>query len=560
MTEEKIFQEIKIEQSNMFFAEDTNESSNVVLFNLKEVASYFHVSLATVRNWVKLGYLSTFNDKFVSKKNVIEFENKNIGTTRLTSRANKTRKNKNNYIEISNQIRYFLQSSYSSKFIMEYYENNLSESYKNQEGIYYTPMKIVKELFDSVSNFDEDITFLDPCCGSGNFIIEAINRGIKPNNIYGFDTDLNAVEITKRRIFELTGYESDKIFCADFLSSANEYLEKKVDLIFTNPPWGKKYSSDEKKFFSKIYHSGSSNDSFSFFFFACLNYIKEEGYMGFIFPESVLNVSSFEMMRKVILDKKIEKIIDYDKVFSKVYTKVYAIILNNIKANSEHKVACKTNLLHYRLQNSFKLLPNNILNVWATQDETDIILNLYNMKHTTLSNNTKWGLGIVTGNNKDICANTPNNDRVPIYRGKDIFSDSLSTPELFINKDLKSCQQVAPIELYKAKEKLIYRFISSKLVFYRDVNQSYILNSANMLILDEKFPINTIQLSSLLNSRLMNWIFSKIFNTHKILRKDLEQLPIFVCDVLYKDGRFDEAKILQEQNLEEVNGTFCVKR
>ena len=104
----------------------------------------------------------------------------------------------------------------------------------------------------------EGKTFLDPCCGSGNFIIEAIKKGFAPENVYGFDTDENAVAITKKRIKELCGYESDNIFCEDFLRLqpiANSQQQPlsisqifrfsdsqvfKFDYIFTNPPWGKK--------------------------------------------------------------------------------------------------------------------------------------------------------------------------------------------------------------------------------------------------------------------------------------------------------------------------------
>ncbi len=40
------------------------------------------------------------------------------------------------------------------------------------------------------------------------------------------------------------------------------------------------------------------------------------------------------------------------------------------------------------------------------------------------------------------------------------------------------------------------------------------------------FPISCQQLADLWNSQLMNWLFRNVFNTHKILRGDLESLPI----------------------------------
>ena len=88
--------------------------------------------------------------------------------------------------------------------------------------------------------------------------------------------------------------------------------------------------------------------------------------------------------------------------------------------------------------------------------------------------------------------------------------------------------------MYHAPEKLIYRFISSDLVFYCDTHQRYILNSANMLVLDEDFPLTAKQLAEIMNSQLTNWLFKQLFHTHKVLRGDLELLPIFTDSSLHR--------------------------
>ena len=85
---------------------------------------------------------------------------------------------------------------------------------------------------------------------------------------------------------------------------------------------------------------------------------------------------------------------------------------------------------------------------------------------------------------------------------------------------------MASLRLLHAPVKLIYRFISNSLVFYCDTNQRYILNSANMLVLDSDFPISSEELAQIMNSPLTNWLFQQLFHTHKVLRGDLEVLPI----------------------------------
>ena len=119
------------------------------------------------------------------------------------------------------------------------YENSLGISFRKKEGIYYTPENIISNMFKSIGNI-ENKTFLDPCCGGGNFIVQAIEKGFKAENIYGFDTDINAVEITKKRVFQKTGFISKNIICGDFLELAHESVSK-YDYVFTNPPWGKKF-------------------------------------------------------------------------------------------------------------------------------------------------------------------------------------------------------------------------------------------------------------------------------------------------------------------------------
>ena len=85
-------------------------------------------------------------------------------------------------------------------------------------------------------------------------------------------------------------------------------------------------------------------------------------------------------------------------------------------------------------------------------------------------------------------------------------------------------QQVAPEYKYRVPEKLIYKFISNKLIFAYDKDRSLTLNSANILLPKiEGYPIKIIL--AFLNSKFYQFIFIKKFNTHKVLRGDLEKLP-----------------------------------
>ena len=175
-----------------------------------------------------------------------------------------------------------------------------------------------------------------------------------------------------------------------------------------------------------------------------------------------------------------------------------------------------------------------------------------------MKENAYWGLGIVTGNNSKFCFNEMKHDSIPIYKGSDITYDGLKKPSNYISKNLSLYQQAAPKSFYEAKQKLIYKFISKKLCFYFDKEQKYILNSANMLILKEDFPIISSEMCKFFNSKIINWLFTKIFNTHKILRKDLESIPIHAQ--YFQKNSFLEDSYLKFIGIEKKNGTYRVKK
>ena len=79
--------------------------------------------------------------------------------------------------------------------------------------------------------------------------------------------------------------------------------------------------------------------------------------------------------------------------------------------------------------------------------------------------------------------------------------------------------------MYRAKEKLLYRFISNQLIFAYDDKKTLSLNSCNILI--PKFKdLNIKYIMAILNSRIAQFIFKKEFNSIKVLRSHIENIPI----------------------------------
>lgn len=522
-----------------------------------------NVSTASIRNWIKTGYLDLVDKAKISNKSLSDFKKNIAGVEKLNQRANKSLFDTHDHKALEEEfIRKIYCGVEKGVDISNEYEKSLSNTYKNKEGIYYTPIDVAESFFSMIHKNKESLIFCDPCCGSGNFLLAAIKSGIRPENIYGYDTDLVAVELSKKRIQEETGYVSENIICGDFLklSSSAALASEKYDIICTNPPWGKKLSKEKKKEYSLAFGAGKSVDTSALFFFSCLHRLNDNGYIGMLLQEAFFNISTFQDVRRKALESTVVWLVDYGKVFPTLLTKAKGILVQLKKPKNDSVTTCKTlTRTHIRHQRSFRDNPNQILNFTHSPKSEVIIDHMLKKPHQTLLGNARWGLGIVTGNNKKYCVPEKQTGYIPAYKGSEIKKDGLGSPSVYIPKDLSKYQQVAPKEIYEAKEKLIYRFISSDLVFYRDTAQTYVLNSANMLIINDDFPLSAKQIQKLLNSEIINWYFKAIFNTHKILRADIEKIPIYI-DYYRENKEFTEDSFLEYLGIKkEGPGQYKIK-
>lgn len=543
-------------KQNALFDTETLEA-----ISIDEVATNLNVSSASVRNWIKTGYLNKAAKNSITVASYELFKNEVLGKDKLNQRANKSLKDKHDHASLKEFILERIRSNeVHPDDLSDLYEKSLSESYRNKEGVFYTPRHIASEFFSYLPEDVSDLTFCDPCCGTGNFLVEAVRRGFNPRNVYGYDTDEVALEISRRRVTEITGGSASNIEKRDFLSGVGQ-SGGNYDVIFTNPPWGKKLPKKQKDFLATSLRAGTSKDTSAIFFFACLNALKSDGYIGFLLQDAFFNIAAYENARKEALSNQIISLIDFGKPFEGLLTKAKGIVLSKKSPDFKHRVFCGSKNNKNRIsQNIFEKNPKSIFNFTCSESDLQVIDHLLRIPHCTLRGYARWGLGIVTGNNKKFCSSEPRDGYVPVFKGSEITREGLKEASAYIPEDLSQYQQVAPIDLYTAQEKLIYKFISSELVFFHDTGSRFILNSANMLILDSSFPISHRELCAMLNSKLMSWLFQRIFGTHKILRADLEAMPIFV-DFFGEKKEFSEEAFLEYLSLEEVSdGAYRIKR
>ncbi|MCX6762130.1 MAG: N-6 DNA methylase [Candidatus Moranbacteria bacterium] len=414
------------------------------------------------------------------------------------------------------------------------YQSLLLEGKKSQSGSYYTPSNIVDEIVADYAKRDSKV--LDPCCGTGQFLLAFSDVVENPENIYGVDFDEIAVRIARLNLLiKFKGRDfAPNIVCKNTLFdignydlfSLNDENIRNFDVIATNPPWGVHFSKEDSGRLKKTYPTITSLESFSYFLKKSLDLLCDGGISSFILPESILNVKTHKDIRGIILkNAQIKKITYLNRVFKNVFTPVIRLDFKKSEVNNGRIVICKENKSYSIEQTRWLQNQDLVFDIHASEFDAEIISKIYSAKHTTLENKADWALGIVTGNNKEFIADEPKDGFEPIYKGKDVEKFILDKPSSYIQFVPEKFQQVAPTGKYRAKEKLIYRFISKYLVFAYDDKQQLTLNSANIVIPKiSNYPIKVI--AALFNSSLYQFIFQKKFSSIKILRSHIEQLPL----------------------------------
>lgn len=416
---------------------------------------------------------------------------------------------------IDELVNYDIKNMHEYDLLGVIYQCLISEGEKNKKGSYYTPKSIVNDMTGDLF-FSESNTFLDPCCGSGAYLLSLNVKN--PKQIYGIDTDAIAVMIAKINLiikYKTIDFEPN-IYNIDFLKDNIITQNQKFDYIITNPPWGAMTQKED------IPKEIDSDEIFSCFIVKSIKMLQKNGIIRFLLPISILNVKKHKDIRKYILENtNLSKIKFYEKSFTGVVTKYINLEIDNEK-KTDDVIILKDNSIETENKKNFELTKNYVFSIVDSED-IQIIKKIKKYGKYYL-NNSIWALGIVTGDNKNSIKEKYVKGYEPIYTGKDIGRYTLKNPKGFIKYDRDSFQQVAKDEYYRAPEKLVYKFISNKLTFAYDNEKRLFLNSANILI--PNIPgMSTKTVLAYLNSNVFTFYYTKLFGEIKILKNNLMEIP-----------------------------------
>lgn len=426
-------------------------------------------------------------------------------------------------------------------------------------GSYYTSTKVVKTLINKLK-FQKSQKILDPCCGTGNFLLQ-LPKHITFDSVYGNDIDTASVKITRLNMALKYGVPIKAIY--DHITELDyliNYTNKDFQYIIGNPPWGYEFSEGKKSKLRSIYKStsGKNIESYDVFIEQALNHLSDDGHLAYVLPEAILNVKAHTDIRKIILESCSIKNLDFlGNAFDGVQCPCIILDLQcTHSALSTLGMNVNTGTETFTINTERTVNPEYFSFTTADAEYTVInkIRNIPNASY--LLGNADFALGIVTGNNKEYISDKKNESNEMVLKGANISKYHINPTTNYIIFKPESFQQIAPTEMYRAQEKLLYRFISSQLVFAYDNKQTLSLNSCNIVI--PKIPgIKMKYVLAILNSRIAQFIYKREFNSVKVLRSHIENIPIPTVDESTQDNIIAlTEKLISGLEIQEAEKTY----
>lgn len=229
------------------------------------------------------------------------------------------------------------------------YETYVASSLKGERGQYFTNRLVINMMVKMVNPTDKDI-ILDPCCGSGGFILTAMNyifdqidssnrradvKEILKRNVvhslFGVDISPKLVKIAKANMLlakdghggieHANSLDSVKNLSASFNEKCGS---GKPTIILTNPPFGsghdlrvkdaqilKQYTighqwtllKNGKIDFSDALNTSAGVAPELLFLEKCLNWLKDDGVLGIVMAKGQLDNREALALRHLILKK-----------------------------------------------------------------------------------------------------------------------------------------------------------------------------------------------------------------------------------------------------------------
>ncbi len=308
---------------------------------------------------INLIFCKIYDERFTKKDDIVTFragtgEKDNDVKKRIVELFEKVKSQYDDVIEVGDSIvlderslsylvgelqLYSLQNS-SRDAVGDAFEVFIGPSLKGGQGQFFTPRNVVKMIIDMIDP-KPDQKIIDPACGSGGFLVEALRhvwfqvqkngddldwpeqeiesekQKVAIKNFRGIDKDSFLSKVAKAYM-AILGDGRGGVFCENSLespanwrsSTRNQVQLNEFDIVITNPPFGKKLSIDSEDILKRYdlghkWNYKSDTDTFEkaalqdkqppqiLFIERCLGLLKNGGKLGIVLLESIFGMPKY---------------------------------------------------------------------------------------------------------------------------------------------------------------------------------------------------------------------------------------------------------------------------
>lgn len=453
-----------------------------------------------------------------------------------------------------------------------------------------------KRLLEQLHQYREwllSLTILDPACGSGAFlnaalqflmsehkhidemeakvtgssiVFQDIENSILEHNLYGVDINEESVEIAQLALWLRTAKPRRKlnslnqnIKCGNSLISDPAIAGDKAfdwqkefpqvfekggfDVVIGNPPYvnmANIQNEQERKFYQNNYSTVKNKcDLYSIFTEKAKSLLKDNGLLGFIFPNSWMGTESFSKFRDFLSKEvKVYQLVELPPgVFEDAIVTTVLCFYQNTLPQASNNVEVYACVDKEFVKKDFVLSYEQILNNPNTSFAFEKTISLENVACKKLSEIASFSLGIKTSDDARFVFKKPIDETCyKFIRGRNIskWSHPYNDEWIWYQPALiceKPGGRPRVLENFLVDRKIVVQDIATQITATID-SERYLCNDTLNIIYSLCAEYSFEYILCILNSKLVNVWFKKIFPAGlHIKQNQLEQIPIPIIDM-----------------------------